>query len=356
MKKESKSTKISLNINKDDSTLNDFIYCWDKFDSRPNKITIHSNYLTAQFTKLIDELTLSKNIFTELIPAEDEMIVNDKVLAEISEDIFISYVIVDKNVDSSIISDVVFFYKEEKSVDFINDLISKIEVSELDYSEEETHNLNIMSIYSSGLEIEPIIKNKIDLENIDLYYSNKTMKSLNKLVKKIKKSEKGLSIIYGPRGTGKTSAINYISENIDRVAIFIPNNLIEQTINNPEFRKFMKKFHKPIVILDDCEMVFNEFFTKSNMIVNSLLQMIDGLVSDNITFLTIFNVEDESEIDHTLLECNNLMEIMNTTELSKDEANDLSTHLGFKKKFKSEMILNDVLNNKKEERKNSFGF
>jgi hypothetical protein len=356
MKKESKSTQISLNINKDDSTLNDFIYCWERFDSRPNKTTIHNNYSTDQFTKVINELTISRNTFTELIPAEDEMIVNDKILAQISENIFISYVIVDKNVDSSIISDVSFFYKEEESINFINDLIDKIELCTLDYSEEETHNLNIMSLYGSGLEIEPIIKNKIDLENIELYYSNKTFKSIGKLIKKIKKSDRGLSILYGPRGTGKTSVVNYISENIDRVAIFIPNNLVDQTINNPEFRKFMKKFHKPIVILDDCEMIFNEFFTKSNMIVNNLLQMIDGLVSDNITFLTIFNVEDESEIDHTLLECNNLMEVINITELSKDESNDLSTHLGFKKKFKTEMILNDILNNKKVERKSSFGF
>jgi hypothetical protein len=50
------------------------------------------------------------------------------------------------------------------------------------------------------------------------------------------------------------------------------------------------------------------------------------------------------------------MEVINITELSKDESNDLSTHLGFKKKFKTEMILNDILNNKKVERKSSFGF
>ena len=48
-------------------------------------------------------------------------------------------------------------------------------------------------------------------------------------------------------------------------------------------------------------------FSKSNMFVNNLMQMVDGFLSDSIeaNIITIFNVDDEDEIDHSLLDCNN---------------------------------------------------
>jgi hypothetical protein len=57
--------------------------------------------------------------------------------------------------------------------------------------------------------------------------------------------------------------------------------MLELTLNSPEFRTFLKKYPKPIVILDDCEMIFNELFSKSNIYVNNILQMVDGLLSDS---------------------------------------------------------------------------
>jgi hypothetical protein len=355
MKKE-KNVKLNLNINKDDSVLNDFLFCWDKFDSRPNKITIHNNYSTAEFVDSLSQYTISKNIFTEIIPSDDEDIINEKILAKISDEIYLSYVIVDKNVESSIISDVVLFYKEESNLEDINKVIEEIEKTVLDFSEEETHNINTISISNSGIDIEPVNNLKVDTDNQELYYSEKTFKSLSKMAKKIKKNDRGLCVLHGNRGTGKTAAINYIANNIDRIIIFVPNNLIDQTINNPDFRKLLKKYHKPIVILDDCEMIFNEYFAKSNTIVNNLLQLVDGFLSENITFVTIFNVDDELEIDHTLLECNNLIDVVYFSSLSVEESEELSSHLGYNKKFKQETNLVDVVKKKKSDIKSTIGF
>jgi hypothetical protein len=176
------------------------------------------------------------------------------------------------------------------------------------------------------------------------------------MAKKIKKNDRGLCVLHGNRGTGKTAAINYIANNIDRIIIFVPNNLIDQTINNPDFRKLLKKYHKPIVILDDCEMIFNEYFAKSNTIVNNLLQLVDGFLSENITFVTIFNVDDELEIDHTLLECNNLIDVFYFSSLSVEESEELSSHLGYNKKFKQETNLVDVVKKKKSDIKSTIGF
>jgi excinuclease UvrABC helicase subunit UvrB len=72
----------------------------------------------------------------------------------------------------------------------------------------------------------------------NVYYNQKTLKNINKLVKSIKKDWS--SILYGQRGTGKTNTISYICDKLDRIVIFIPNTLIESTINNQEFRHFWK--------------------------------------------------------------------------------------------------------------------
>jgi hypothetical protein len=45
---------------------------------------------------------------------------------------------------------------------------------------------------ANGIEIESI--EKLVDDNVELYYNQKTLKNINKLVKSIKKSDKGLSI------------------------------------------------------------------------------------------------------------------------------------------------------------------
>jgi Cdc6-like AAA superfamily ATPase len=196
-----------------------------------------------------------------------------------------------------------------------------------------------------------------DVDNFDLFYTKETSKDINKLVKEIKKNNKGLSILYGERGTGKTSVINYFASKLDRIVIFIPNNMIEHTINNPEFRKFLKRYSKPVIVIDDCEMMFHEYFTKSNMFVNNLLQMVDGFLSDSmeVNVVAIFNVDDEDEIDHSLLESNNLLRVIEFGELSEDESSELSDHLGHKKQYKNKTSVLNIIKNKKPKNSKEFG-
>jgi hypothetical protein len=353
--KEKNNITFSLNINKDDSNLNDFLYCWQQFGQRPNKITIHSTYSTKLFQNFISDKIKDKNTFTEIIPEESGYIINDKMLVKLTDESYLSYIIIDKEMESSIVSDIVFYHKSESDLESIQDIIDGLNKCMVDFCEEESFNLNTISFGQNGLEIEPIATD-FDLDNFDSYYHSKTSKSITKAVKKIKKNDKGLVILSGERGTGKTSTISYIADNLDRIVIFIPNNLIDQTINNSDFRKFLKKYYKPVLVLDDCEMIFNEFFTKSNMIVNNLLQIVDGFTYNDVTVVAIFNVEDSSEIDHSLLECNNLLEVVNFDYLESDEATDLSNLMKNSKKYKNKTKLIDVIKKKNQTDRKHIGF
>jgi len=351
---------LNININKDESHLNDFLYCWSKFSTRPNEIVIHNTYSTKKFNDVLLNSIIEKTIFTEVIPSDEDFIINDKMFVKISDSIYLSYVAIDRNKDNSIISEVTFLYKDyDKDFVEVENLIGKLNDCLVDVQQDENSgcSLNTLSLSPNGLEIEPVSSN-INLDNIELYYPPKVLKNVDKLIKLIKKSDKGLSILYGPRGTGKTSMVDYISSKIDRVVTFIPNNMIDITINNPDFRKLLKRHTRPIIVIDDCEIFFNEFFTKSNMFVNNLLQLVDGFLSDSIevNIVLILNVDDEGEIDHSLLDCNNLIDVIEFDDLSSDDANELSKEIGFNKKYKSGARLIDVVKNKKQKPTSDIGF
>lgn len=348
---------INLNINKDDSDLNNFLYCWDQFVTRPNKIIIHNTYSFKLFDELFKVIVKDKNFFTEILPADDGgFVINDKMFVKIDDNIYCSYIVFDRNYETSIVSEISFYYREESNFEIIQDLVEKLNSCVINY-EDDYSIVNTISIGLNGLELEPIDISDKNYDNINLFYNKETLKEVNKLVKDIKKSNVGLSILYGERGTGKTSIINYLSSKLDRIVIFIPNTMIEQTINNQEFRKFLKRYNKPIIVLDDCEILFNDFYSKTSLLSNNILQIVDGFLSNSIdvNVITIFNTNDEKDIDYTLLESNNLLRTLYFDYLSDEEANELSEHLNNKKSHKTKSKLIDVVKNVKKPNKKNFG-
>ncbi len=334
-------TRVNLNINKEDD---DFLYSWGEFNERPNKIKYHNSYSKELFDKALRDFTVETKISREVIPADEFDIVNDRIFVKVSDDIFISYSIYDSESEVSNVHDLTFFYKKGEDLDIITNIINSIEDSILDYEEGDDSILNTLAVGINGIDVEPINIPDTD-DNIELYYDPKTFKKINKLTKRLKKSDKGITILHGDRGTGKTNIIKYISEKVDRIVIYIPNSLLESTVNSPEFRLFLKSYIKPIIVIDDCESIFNDFYSKSNSYTTNILQMTDGLLSDSImvNFIMIFN-SDIDDIDSNLLSSNNLLDIIEFGSLDKEMSNELSKHLGHNKKFKTKTRLVDIIN------------
>ena len=351
----SEKSGVNLNINKDDYHLNDYLICWEKFGHRPNKILIHNTYSGKLFDEVISKYIIEKNIFTEVIPDTEELIINDKLFIKIDDDCYLSYIVADRLSESSFIDSISFYYANgyEKVQEFIDELNDCV----LDY-EDDSNKLNTISLSINGLEIEPVSLHNIDLDNVDNYYNSDTFRRVEKAVKQIKKADKGLTVFYGERGSGKTSIINYISSKLDRIVIFIHNNMIDHTINNPEFRKFIKKYDKPVLVLDDCEIVFTDNYGRSNMFTSNLLQMVDGFLSDSINcnIVTIFNIDDEEEIDPSLLECNNLIDVIEFEMLSGEESNSLAKHIQSNKKYKNKTKLIDIIKKRSNKIEFEIGF
>jgi len=355
----SKKAKINININKDDSELNDFLYCWGEFNSRPNKIVVYNSYLKDKFDQVISKEIQDKNVFTEIVPIDESFVVNDKMLIKINDDIYLSYLSLDRNNENSLIHEITFFYKDQNQTEKINDILSELNNCILDFDDvdDDISNLNYINISNNGLDIENLEFKSLD-ENIDLYYDKKTFKNINKLIKSINNLDKGLSILHGDRGTGKTSIIKYISDNVNRTGIFIPNNMLESTINNPEFRKFIKKHPNPLLIIDDAEIIFNNNYSSTNNYTTNILQLIDGPISDTmcVSIIMIFNNESLDEVDSCLLDSNNLIDCVEFNYLDIESSNTLGKYLKNKKNYKSETKLIDILNTKKLSKDKKIGF
>ena len=204
---ESNNSSVSINVTNDDSSTNDFLICWEKFGSRPNRLLIQNTYSTKLFNSALSDFISEKNVYTEVVPDSEELIINDQIFAKLDDGCYVSYVVVDRNIDNSFIDGVLFLYSDgfdgvQKYIDLLNECL-------IDFEEDSDNKLNTITLSQNGLEIEPINFHDIDMENIDNYYSSDTFKSTEKVIKKIKKKERGLTILYGDRGTGKTTMINY---------------------------------------------------------------------------------------------------------------------------------------------------
>ena len=332
------NNNIRLNVANND---NDFIYCWDKFGDKPNKINFFINYAIE-----IDEYLLKASIsVNSTIDVFDIELVNERKFLKINDDVYVSYTIVNKNSENSFVNNVSIYYKSVDDLANVNKITE--DIIDLELAHDATQSkLNSAFLTDEGVEIEPVEKLELD-EKIDAYYSKETLKSINRLTKTLKKANNGLSILYGARGTGKTSLINHLCNKLNKQFVYIPNSMIEAFPNN-DIAEFLKANQDTIIVLDDCETVLTDMYSKSNIYVSNIMQLLDGILSQSIklNIITIFNAEREDEICETLLYSNSLLDVVNFTLLSEVESNNLSETLNLNKVFTNNNRMIDVLKGK----------
>ena len=334
-----------INIADDNYELNDFLIIFEKFGQRPNKIIIHDTFDGTSFESILNAKTETK--LTEYIPSDDDYFINQKNLTKINDNIYCSFVIIDKLSDSYLINDVIFFYKEESDETLIEEIIKSICNCVIDYEGNSFNKFNTLTLTTNSIELDPL---SVDVDSIEIEgrYNEDIIKKAEKIQKKIKKSNKGLTILCGDRGVGKTTLAKYICHKIDRITIFIPNTMIDLTINGPDFKNFIKKFEKVLIVIDDCEFLSSNPISKINPFTNNILQLVDGFLSDNLNLqiILIFN-EVEEDLEEDLVDSNSLIDVLEISNLDAETATELSKNLGNNKKYKESTRLIEVVQNKK---------
>lgn len=197
---------------------------------------------------------------------------------------------------------------------------------------------------SYGLDLEEFEIQK-PLLNVEDNY-NYDFSEIHQMIHKrlSQKKDKGLVLLHGKPGTGKTSYIRYLITSLRKKVIFLPPNMAS-AITNPDLMKLLINNPDSIFVIEDAENIIIDREENGYSPVSTLLNISDGLLSDclNIQIVCSFNT-DLSKVDAALLRKGRLIAQYEFKELETEKAQKLSDKLGFKTIITSPMTLTDIYN------------
>jgi hypothetical protein len=178
-----------------------------------------------------------------------------------------------------------------------------------------------------------------DNYNDDFYDIHKQI--INRLSKK---NDKGLVLLHGMPGTGKTSYIRYLITSLKKNVIFLPTNMAD-AVTNPSLITILIANPNSIFVIEDAENIILDRKINGNSSVSTLLNITDGLLADclNIQIICSFNV-DISKVDSALLRKGRIIAKYEFKELEIEKAQKLSDKLGFTTQITRKMSLTSIYN------------
>ena len=197
-----------------------------------------------------------------------------------------------------------------------------------------------------GLILQKFDISRKEKLNLDNNYNDDFKGISKKIVKKLnEKSGKGIILLHGDPGTGKTTYIRHLTRLIKKEIIFLPNNMVD-ILATPEFVPFMMKYPDSILIIEDAEKVVRDRNSSGNeTAVSNLLNLSDGILGDCLKtqIVATFNTERQL-IDSALLRKGRLIAEYKFDKLGVDKTNKLLKSLSIDYKTETPMVLSDIYN------------
>lgn len=144
---------------------------------------------------------------------------------------------------------------------------------------------------------------KLPSEDLDLSlnYGKEFPKTDKKIKDKLSNTESGLYVFHGSPGTGKSTYIKHLAQQLNKKFIYVPEFMVTK-INDPSVLQLFMKNDNSILVLEDAEKLIESRESNNDNFVSMLLNITDGILADIMKMSVIITYNTTSDkVDQALL-------------------------------------------------------
>ena len=204
--------------------------------------------------------------------------------------------------------------------------------------------INLVAKDNYGLELKTMDIKKTKL-NLELYYEDDFLEVDRTIQSRLaKKDDKGIVLLHGLPGTGKTTYLRYLIGRLKKKVLFLSPG-VAGNIMDPDFMDLMIDNPNSILVIEDAESIIMDRRVSGGSSVSNLLNISDGLLADflSVQLVCTFN-HPVSMVDSALMRKGRLIAKYEFGKLGVAKGQKLSRYLGFDTIIDKPMTIAEIAN------------
>ncbi len=195
---------------------------------------------------------------------------------------------------------------------------------------------------SGNFSLEKIEFAGTDID-LSLFFNEDIIDFHNSLIDFLKdKNRRGIALIYGKHGSGKTAYLKYLIANSDLKFILLPRS-VYSSLDSVRLYSFLRDFRDAVLILEDCDNLLSGM-AKTNPLTG-FLQNAEGLLADNYSYKLICTTSlAEHQINPEYIRKAPEILRYNMRELARNRVIALRKKMGLDVNVNGAMTLDQALN------------